>query len=389
MIDMTAVDGFTLDPETGTVTASAGASLDELMRALVPKGWFVPVTPGTRYVTVGGAIAADVHGKNHHVAGSWCDHVLEMKLLTPDGDVRTISRNSDPDLFWATVGGMGLTGVVAEATFRCEPIETSRILVATDRAADLDSIMDLMSDGDHNFDYSVAWIDLMARGRNMGRSVLTRGSFAGLEDLESAERRDPLAYAPRVLAPVPPGIPSGLLNKLSIRAFNELWFRKAPARRTDELQSIPDFFHPLDMIDHWNRLYGLRGFIQWQFVIPFGEEGTLRSIVTRLSTSHCTSFLAVLKRLGPPNAGMLSFPTSGWTLALDIPVGVTGLGPLLDELDRDVVEAGGRIYLAKDSRMRAELLPLMYPRLEKWRQVRNRVDPDCILSSDLSERLGL
>ncbi len=389
MIDMTAVDDFTLDPESGNVTAAAGASLDELMRSIVPRGWFVPVTPGTRYVTVGGAIAADVHGKNHHVAGSWSNHVLNMELILPGGDTIFVDRDNDADLFWATVGGMGLTGVISRATFRCESIETSRILVATDRASDLDTVMDLMSKDDDSYDYSVAWIDLMARGRNLGRSVLTRGAFARLSDLPQTDRNDPLAYDPPTLASVPPGIPSGLLNKLTIQAFNELWFRKAPAKRIDELQSIANFFHPLDMIDRWNRLYGPRGFIQWQFVIPFGAEETLRSIVTQLSTSHCTSFLAVLKRLGPPNPGMLSFPISGWTLALDIPVGVPDLGQLLDQLDIMVAEAGGRIYLAKDSRLRAELLSAMYPRLEEWQAVRDRVDPQRRLSSDLSMRLGL
>lgn len=389
VIDMTAVDDFTLDVETGLVTASAGATLDELITALVPKGWFVPVTPGTRYVTVGGAIAADVHGKNHHVAGSWGNHLTAMTLIIPGGETLVLSRDSNPDLFWATVGGMGLTGVIADATFRCTRIETSRLAVTTKRAADLDSVMELMAEGDDQHEYSVAWIDLMARGRNTGRSVLTTGGFAHLTDLPPTDRRDPLAYSSNVLATVPPGIPSGLLNRMSIRAFNEMWFRKAPVSREGELQSIASFFHPLDMIDRWNRLYGPHGFIQWQFVIPFGAEDTLRSIIGRLSTSRCTSFLSVLKRMGAPNAGMLSFPTSGWTLALDIPVGVPGLGPLLDQLDETVVEAGGRIYLAKDSRVRAELIPAMYPRLDEWRAIRRQVDPDSTLASDLSVRLRL
>lgn len=386
---MTAVDDFTVDPASGTVTASAGASLDEIMRSVVPQGWFVPVTPGTRYVTVGGAIAADVHGKNHHHSGSWCSHVESLHLLLPSGEVVEIGPDDDPELFWATAGGMGLTGVVVDATFRCRPIESSRVLVDTDRAADLDSAMALMDEGDRGYDYTVAWIDLLARGRNMGRSVLTRGRFASVDELDKVSGDDPLAFDPHVIAPAPPGIPSGLLNRLSIRAFNEFWFRKAPAKRVGELQSIATFFHPLDMIDRWNRLYGPRGFLQWQFVVPFGAEDVLRSIVTRLSTSGCTSFLAVLKRLGPSDPGPLSFPIPGWTLALDIPVGVAGLGPLLDQLDGDVAAAGGRIYLAKDSRLRPELVPAMYPRLDEWREVRRRVDPDGVLRSDLSIRLGL
>lgn len=389
VIDMTAVDDFTLDPEAGTVTASAGASLDEILRSIVPMGWFVPVTPGTRHVTVGGAIAADIHGKNHHISGSWCNHLHEMTLRLPDGEIRTISKHTDPKLFWATAGGMGLTGVITQATFKCDAIETSKILVTTDRAADLESVMMLMDEGDADHDYSVAWIDLMARGRNMGRSVLTQGSFAKLDDLDPNDRRNPLTYDPSVLATAPPGIPSGLLNRATVRAFNEFWFRKAPARRVGELQTIAAFFHPLDMVNSWNRLYGPRGFIQWQFVIPLGTEDTLKAIVTKLSASHCTSFLAVLKRLGPSNSGLLSFPMPGWTLALDIPVGVPGLSRLLDHLDEMVVAAGGRIYLAKDSRMRPSLLPGMYPELNQWRDIRRELDPERKLNSDLSIRLGL
>jgi decaprenylphospho-beta-D-ribofuranose 2-oxidase len=394
VIETTDVDAFTIhesEPGSATVlvTAEAGASIDRMLHALVPQGLFVPVTPGTRYITVGGAIAADIHGKNHHRKGSWCEHLESLRLQLADGSVVDVGPDRDPDLFWATAGGMGLTGVILEATIRCPRIGSSRLLVDTDRAPDLDSVLELMSSGDHAYDYSVAWIDLMATGRSMGRSVLTRGRFATAEEAAPKTGRNTFAYKAGVIANTPPFIPPGLLNKLSIRAFNELWFRKAPTERRDELQTIPTFFHPLDMVGGWNRIYGPGGFLQWQFVIPFGTEATLTQIIGELSKAGCTSFLAVLKSFGKGNPAPLSFPAAGWTLALDIPTGVPGLGPLLDHLDDLVAEAGGRIYLAKDSRMRAELVGTMYPRLDEWRAVRDRVDPNRVFQSDLARRLAL
>ena len=381
------LDSIRLDPASGVVTASGGTSLDSLMRALVPRGFFVPVTPGTRQVSVGGAIAADIHGKNHHKRGSWCCHVESMRLSTPKGVV-DVTPDNDPELFWATAGGMGLTGVVLEATFRCPRIETSRLLVDTRRAADLGAVMAIMDETDADYDYTVAWIDLVARGRSLGRSVLGSGRFARLDELDPHER-EPLAFEPSLQIPTPPWAPSGLLNRLSIRAFNELWFRKSPVERVDELQSISQFFHPLDMFGHgWNRMYGRRGFLQWQFVVPYGAEETLRHVVETLSSTGCASFLAVLKRFGEGDPGPLSFPMPGWTLALDIPVS-TGIAEILDRLDDDVAAVGGRVYLAKDSRLRPESLPRMYPRLDEFRAVKARVDPDGVLQSDLARRLAI
>jgi decaprenylphospho-beta-D-ribofuranose 2-oxidase len=394
VIEMTDVDSFTIhesDPHLDhvLVTADAGVSIDRLLQSLVPQGLFVPVTPGTRYVTVGGAIAADIHGKNHHQKGSWSEHVESLRLQLADGSIVEVGPDRDPDLYWATAGGMGLTGVICDATFRCPRIGSSRLLVDTDRANDLDAICDLIRTGDHLYDYSVAWIDLMATGSSMGRSVLTRGRFATADEAAPSTGPDPYTYRAGELIGAPPIVPSGLLNRLTVRAFNELWFRKAPKQRRDELQTIPTFFHPLDMVRGWNRIYGPAGFLQWQFVIPFGSEATLQTIVTELSDSGCLSFLAVLKTFGPSNPAPLSFPAEGWTLALDIPTGVTGLGALLDRLDDLVVGVGGRIYLAKDSRVRPELIPHMYPRLDEWREVRDRVDPNRRLQSDLGRRLGL
>jgi len=388
VIDTTGVRDFHLDPTTGVVRASAGASIDALMRDLVPRGFFVPVTAGTRYVTVGGAIAADIHGKNHHKGGSWCNHVLSITLALPDGSQLVVTPTEHADVFWATAGGMGLTGVILEATFRCPPIETSRLVVDTDRTDDLDGAMALMQDSDDDYDYSVAWIDLSARGRSMGRSILGRGRFARADEVPG-DRAEQLAYDAGILVSAPPVFPSGLLNRFSIRVLNEAWYRKAPKARHDELQTIPQFFHPLDMLGHWNRVYGSRGFLQWQYVVPFGAEETVRHTVERLSSTGSSSFVSVLKRFGQGNQGPLSFPIPGWTLSLDIPVGTSGLGTLLDQLDERIVEAGGRVYLAKDSRVQARHLPTMYPRLDEWRAIRDKVDPERRIQSDLARRLDL
>ena len=389
VVDTTAVPGLEIDLVSGTVTASAGTSLDHLMRVLVPRGRFVPVTPGTRYVTVGGAIAADIHGKNHHKVGSWCEAVSSMRMVLPDDTITNVTPDGDPELFWATAGGLGLTGLITEATFACPAIETSQVVVDTERTADLDAVMTAMKERDHLYDYSVAWIDLMATGRSLGRSVLTRGRFATRSELDADAAANPLAFDPKVRVGAPPWVPPGLLNKLTVRAFNELWFRRAPVLREGELQSIAAFFHPLDLVRNWNRIYGVRGFLQWQFVVPDHADDTLRAVIERLTATGCTSFLAVLKRFGPGNPGPMSFPSQGWTLALDIPAAVPGLGPLLDELDIMVADAGGKVYLAKDSRLDPALVPVMYPRIDEWQRTRHRVDPTGVLTSDLSRRLGL
>ncbi|MEY2450064.1 MAG: decaprenylphospho-beta-D-ribofuranose 2-oxidase [Acidimicrobiaceae bacterium] len=371
----------------GVVTVSAGTSLHALMQAYVSRGFFLPVSPGTRFVTVGGAIAADVHGKNHHADGSFINHVQSMRLALPSGDVVDITPSDE--LFWATAGGMGLTGVIVEATIVLRSIESSAVLVDTDRLPDLDATLAAMSEGDADYHYSAAWIDLMATGPHMGRCVLYRGDFATRDMLPRRRLANPLQLSARVLASAPP-VPSGLLNHVSLRAFNECYFRSAPRRRRGELQTITRFFHPLDIVGHWNRLYGPSGFIQWQPVVPFGAESTLQYIVEALSSSGTPSFLSVLKRFGPGNAAPLSFPIAGWTISLDLPVTHgPALGQLLDDLDRRVVDVGGRIYFAKDSRMRPELVPLMYPRLEEWRAICAKADPDAVMQSDLSRRLKL
>lgn len=379
-----------LDPRAGTVQVGAGVSLDELLRHVVPRGFFVPVSPGTRFVTVGGAIASDIHGKNHHADGTFGAHVDAMTMLLADGTRRTITSASDPLLWWATIGGMGLTGIIVEATVRLLPIETSRCLVLTERVPNLDSLLERMESGDHLHRYSVAWVDMVATGAHLGRAVLTRGDHATYDELvaeKPAAGADPLAFSPSGLAAVPRGVPN-VLNRLAVRTFNEMWYRKAPVSHLG-LETITGFFHPLDMVGDWNRLYGRSGFLQYQFVVPFEAVETLRTIVGTVAASGHASFLAVLKRFGPESGGLLSFPTPGWTLTLDLPAGVAGLGGLVGDLDRMVLDAGGRHYLAKDATATPEIIRAGYPRLDEWLEVRRSVDPTGRWISDQARRLDL
>jgi decaprenylphospho-beta-D-ribofuranose 2-oxidase len=375
-----------LDVAKGTCTVESGVSIEMLMRVFLPLGWFPLVVPGTRHVTVGGAIASDIHGKFR--GGSFADSVERLKLVTPGRGELTVGPDDDADVFRATAGGMGLTGIVTEATLGLQPVETSRMVVDTERASDVDDCMQRMLDHDVDYRYSVAWIDCLASGRDLGRSVLTRGNHARLEDLPAADRPAARSFSPRAFLRTPRWVPNGLLNSLSVRAFNELWFRKAPRARRDQLQTITAFFHPLDAVLDWNRIYGSGGFVQYQFVVPYGSEAVVRTVLERLSARRCASFLAVLKRFEHDSVGLLGFPTAGWTLALDIPTGAAA-PELLDGLDDLVVDAGGRVYLSKDSRLRAEMLPAMYPELDRWREVRSLLDPHHRLRSDMDRRLDL
>ena len=378
-----------VDLDAATVTVEAGVSLDRLMRALVPLGLWPAVTPGTRYVTVGGAIGSDVHGKGHHRDGTFGAHVRSMEIVSPGLGRVTLDRHDRAAEFWATTGGMGLTGIVYRATLKMLRIETSAIKVDSWRTSNLDETMALMAEHDQSYRYSVAWIDCLAKGPSLGRSIVEFGEHAKLDDLPAGKRspQRALRFSPLDSVPAPPWAPSGLLNRWTVAAFNELWYRKARRRAEGHVVPASSFFHPLDMVDGWNRIYGARGFLQYQFVLPDGEEETLRQIIEELVAHRAASFLAVLKRFGPSNPAPLSFPRPGWTLALDLPVTFGDLPALLDRMDERVVAAGGRIYLAKDSRLRPDLLETMYPELPRWREVRDRMDPAHVMRSDLLRRL--
>ena len=387
VLDLTGLDRVhAVDADRRIVRCDAGVSLDALMQALLPFGLWLPVLPGTRQVTVGGAIAADVHGKNHHVVGSFGNHVVSFDLLTADGAVSTLTPESD--LFWATVGGMGLTGVVLGATLALQAVETAYFIVDTERTDDLAGLMRRMAENDDDYAYSVAWFDAVATGKHLGRAVLTRGDPASCDDLPGRYRRAPLRFAAPRLATVPDVFPSGLLNRWTARAFNELWYRKTPVRRTGEIQDVTRFLHPLDTVTAWNRLYGRQGMCQYQFLVPFGAEPAFVQAVDLIARSGEVSCLNVLKRFGPANRSPLSFPAPGWTLTVDLPV-TAGLDGLLRSLDALVLDAGGRLYLAKDSRLAPAAFAAMYPRLPEFEAIRARVDPAGVFRSDLSRRLSL
>ena len=380
VIELPAFDGIELDPSSDTVTAGAGVSLDQILRVIVPAGFFLPVTPGTRNVTVGGAIAADVHGKNHHVDGSFGNHVQRLLLVDGNGELRELTPSGrgsfdEAEFFWATVGGMGLTGVIVEATFSLIPITSSLISVDTTRYRDLESLMAAMVEADSIYRYSVAWVDSLDP---KGRGVLTCGDHAPADALPKEKQADPLYYDPKALASAPPFLPGGLLNKLTVRAFNEAWYRKAPKHRVGELQEIAPFFHPLDGVKDWNRIYGPAGFLQYQFAVP---NEALRKV-------GAPSFLTVLKRFGHSNPAPLSFPMPGWTLAADVPAAVPGLLKVLDELDDEVAAAGGRLYLAKDSRQSPELFNASY-NTTKLKDTLSTLSPKNIFDSCEAQRLML
>jgi decaprenylphospho-beta-D-ribofuranose 2-oxidase len=381
-----------LDRERGVARVEAGVSLDQLMRASVPWGWWPAVTPGTRSITVGGAVASDVHGKNHHRDGTFSAHVENLVLATPGRGVITAGPDREPDAFWATVGGMGLTGLILEATLKLVPIRSTCMRVDIEKVRDLDTLMARMAWADGDRRYTVAWIDPEARGRQLGRAVLETADH----DDASSSGLSPagLRFSSRGLASVPRWMPGGMINRLTVPAFNRLWYQRKPGRADGEPTPLAAFFHPLDRVQNWNRVYGKRGFVQYQFVVPDSRSEVVGRALVSLAAGGIATALAVLKRFGPANPAPLSFPMAGWSLAVDIPVGSAGgrreaLAVRLDHLDEVVAAAGGRVYLTKDSRLRPDLLDVMYPRLGEWRGVRDGLDPEGFLNSDLSRRLGL
>jgi FAD/FMN-containing dehydrogenase len=378
------------DAGSGLLRAEAGVTLQDILDITVPRGWFLPVTPGTKYVSLGGCVAADVHGKNHHGAGAFGAHVQAIEMVLADGTRTRCAAGENPDLFWATVGGMGLTGIIGEVTLRLIPIESARMLVQHRAAPDLESGFKLLGGSEFDDVYTVAWIDCLANGSSLGRSIVMRGHHATLSELSAEDRLQPFARAVRAQRRIPIDLPSWALNPLTVGAFNNVYYRSQGAKRAPFLTDYDPYFYPLDAVADWNRLYGKQGFVQYQCVLPTaGAFDGMRQILELLAASRRTSFLAVLKRFGAAGSGMLSFPLPGYTLALDLPVRDAGLFELLNKLDEVVVRTGGRVYLAKDSRLAPATFRAMYPRYDEWLAVKRAVDPGNRFSSSLSRRLGL
>jgi FAD/FMN-containing dehydrogenase len=373
------------DSQKGILTCEAGVSLAEILDVFVPRGWFLAATPGTKFVSIGGAIAADVHGKG---AGSFCDSVLSMDVMKADGSIVTCSATENAEFFETTRGGMGLTGIILKATIQLIPVETAYLREETVQCKDLDAVMELF-DNMGSFTYSVAWIDCVARGKNMGRSVMMRGEHATLGDLTKPEQqRDPLHFKGLPKLDVPIMFPNFALNNLTVHAFNMAYYHKTPKGTHQHIVNYDAFFYPLDFVYNWNRIYGRRGFTQYQFVLPIESsyEG-LPVLLEKISSCGLGSFLAVLKKFGP-HQSFISFPRPGYFLALDFPI-TKNLFPLLDEFDKLVLKYGGRLYLAKDVRMKPEMFFKGYENAETFCQRIKQWDPDGKFQSLQSRRLDI
>jgi decaprenylphospho-beta-D-ribofuranose 2-oxidase len=380
-----------LDARDGRARVTSCTSLGQLIASVLPRGWFPAVVPGTQFVTIGGAIASDVHGKNHHRDGSFCEHVHTVELMLPGGTRHELAPDGpDPDAFWATAGGMGLTGITLSAEMQLRAVSSAFMRVDTTRTRDLAHSMEVLGEADATAQYTVAWVDLLARGPALGRGVVTAGEHATADEVTQAGDPGNIAVpSNRRLASVP-RVPTrgGVLHPSAVRWFNELYLRRAPAEPGRGIEPVWGYFFPLDVVGNWNRLYGRDGMLQHQFVIPDTASDRLIPMVEDLVGAGVPIYLAVLKRLRDV-PGPLGFPMRGWTLALDIPAGAPGLGSALDRLDEAVAGCGGRVYLTKDGRLRPDLVPAMYPRLAEWRAIRDRLDPDFVMRSDLDRRLSL
>lgn len=376
------------NPDTGSLRCEAGLSLQHIIQRLVPLGWFPMVTPGTQFCTVGGAIASDVHGKNHHVDGSFGDHLQRFSIMLPSGEIVECSREQNAPLFWATIGGMGLTGVILDAEFQMRPIATKYIMEDRLRTRDMDETLDAFQQRDSDYPYSVAWIDCLSTGRSFGRGVLLFGDHAKVTDLPSERQANPLAWQDAKTVTVPCNAPGFVLNRLSLLAFNEAYYLANPTCQS-QLVGLQKFFHPLDAVYEWNRLYGASGFTQWQCIVPFADGAErIKQILQKVQASRQLPFLSILKRMGKGSGGMLSFPMEGYTLAMDFPIR-KGLLPLLDALDEVVVQVGGHLYLAKDARTSPQTVAAMYPRLAEFKQLKAQIDPNGLIQSDLARRTAL
>jgi decaprenylphospho-beta-D-ribofuranose 2-oxidase len=397
VVDMTPLDTIhSIDPDAATVDVDAGVSLDALMRAALPYGLWVPVLPGTRQVTVGGAIGCDVHGKNHHSAGSFGDHVVSMQLLVADGRVLTITPDGSPDdpdgtLFWATIGGVGLTGIILRVVLNMTRTETAYFIADGVVTHTLDETIAVHSDGSESrYDYSSAWFDAISPEPKLGRAALSRGSLATLDELREHAPKlaaDPLAFNAKPLFELPDVFPNGLANKLTFGLLGAAWYAKS-GDYTGKIQSLTGFYHPLDMFGEWNRAYGSHGFLQYQFVVPPTAVAEFKQLIRDIQASGHYSFLNVFKLFGEGNAAPLSYPMAGWNVCVDFPI-KAGLHEFLHGLDARILSFGGRLYTAKDSRTTAETFHAMYPGIDGWIATRRRIDPHGVFASDLARRLEL
>lgn len=377
---------LSFDKEQGLFECQSGITLDQVLQIIVPAGWFLPVTPGTKFITLGGAIASDVHGKNHHVDGCFSRHIKEMDIYLADCSQITCSPTINADIFEATCGGMGLTGLVSRVLFSLKKIETSYITQKQIKATNLDEVLELFQQYSH-FTYSVAWIDCLKKGTNFGRSILMLGEHATLQELSEKQMLNPLALPSQKQIKLPFYLPSFILNKFTVRIFNQLFYAKNFKKVIDNVVSYEPFFYPLDKVLDWNKGYSRKGFVQYQFVIPMHAKKGLVDILNKIGENGIGSFLAVLKVFGKQDS-LIGFPMEGYTLALDIPIR-DNLFTFLDELDALVVKNEGRLYMSKDARMKATVLKEGYPRLDEFKQILKKYDPNSKFHSLLSDRLLL
>lgn len=367
------------DAASGSLVAESGATFADIVDCFLPRGYMAPVAPGTGFATLGGGLANDVHGKNHHHAASLGQHLAWFDLRLPGGELRRVEPERDAALFQATVGGVGLTGIVERLCLRLQPVPSNAVLVRKRRIADLERYLAAFEEERDRADYVVGWIDALATGRKLGRGILEAASPAA----------ESVPSTPRKARRVPIDLPDFALNALAVRAFNQLYFERVPAGGTEQRVAYRDFLFPLDAIRDWNRIYGKRGFHQFQCVVPFASgERALAGMLALTSKSGQGSFLAVIKAMGQAGLGYLSFPRPGYTLALDFP-NAPGAREFIAQLERIAVEHGGRTYLAKDSTLSPANLRAMYPDLGKFQAVLAEIDPRGRMNSDLARRLGL
>lgn len=373
------------DAEQGILTAEAGTTLTDILTLITPKNWFLPVSPGTQYLTLGGCIAADVHGKNHHRTGAFSNYVLWLDLITADGNILRCDRKHHTEIFWATMGGLGLTGIIGAACIQLQPISTPYMTVVHRSTADLAETLAVLNDQKFEDEYSVAWIDTLSSTKNPGRSIVMNAHHSTQAELPTS-----LSSFKKSSLTIPFNAPKWLLNQTSIKFFNHIYYRIHQKKTTPGVIPYQNYFYPLDKIKHWNKLYGKRGFLQYQCVFPNSTAAQgLEELFQQLQQSSFPVFLAVLKRLGPQSNGLLAFPMPGITLALDLPIINDALFKVLDQLDEIVVRHQGRVYLAKDARLSPENFRIMYPDYAKFQTVKNQIDPEGVFSSSLSRRLKL